>query len=404
MRMETRQSLKGVPDENGFFGRFGGQYAPEMLIPALEELAVEYSRLKNNKQFIGELNKLYSTYAGRPTSLYFASHLTKYAGGAKIFLKREDLVHGGAHKLNNALGQALVAKHLGKRRLIAETGAGQHGTATAMVGALFGFKTDIYMGEVDIKRQMPNVKRMQLMGAQVIPVTSGSRTLKDAVNEALRDWITTVEDSHYLIGSAVGPHPFPMMVRDFQKVIGEELLEQTQTEIGKTPDVVVACVGGGSNAAGTFYPLIDEDVELVGIEAGGKGEKLGENGASLTHGKPGIIHGGFSYLIQDEIGQIIPTHSISAGLDYPGVGPEHAFWKDIGRVKYIPVSDREAIEAFQLVSRLEGIIPALESSHAIAYAIKRAKKMNENESLVVTLSGRGDKDLDQALSLLEGNQ
>ncbi|RMG22055.1 MAG: tryptophan synthase subunit beta [Methanobacteriota archaeon] len=399
--MESNQSLKNVPDQKGFFGRFGGKYAPEMLMPALEELEEAYAQLRNNKMFMEELNMLYETYAGRPTPLYFASRLTEYAGGAKIYLKREDLVHGGAHKLNNALGQALVAKHLGKKRLIAETGAGQHGTATAMVGALFGLKTDIYMGEVDIERQMPNVKRMQLMGARVIPVSSGSRTLKDAVNEALRDWITSVETSHYLIGSAVGPHPFPMMVRDFQKVIGEELLSQARSQIGDIPDVVVACVGGGSNAAGTFFPLVDEEIELIGIEAGGKSERLGDNGASLTHGKPGIIHGGFSYLIQDEIGQIIPTHSISAGLDYPGVGPEHAFWKEIGRVSYVPISDVEAVEAFRLVSRLEGIIPALESSHALAYGIKRASEMEKNEVLVITLSGRGDKDLDQVLSIIE---
>lgn len=399
--METIRSLKNVPDENGFFGRFGGQYAPEMLIPALEELSREYGILKKKRKFKEDLNQLYENYGGRPTPLYFASRLTEHVGGAKIYFKREDLVHGGAHKLNNALGQALVAKHIGKRRLIAETGAGQHGTATAMVGALFGFETDIYMGEVDIARQLPNVKRMKLMGAHVIPVKSGSRSLKDAVNEALRDWISSVETSHYLIGSVVGPHPFPMMVRDFQKIIGEELLHQFRTQLARDPDVVVACVGGGSNAAGTFYPLIDEKIELIGIEAGGKGRNTGDNGASLTYGRPGIIHGGYSYLIQDEIGQIIPTHSISAGLDYPGVGPEHAFWKEIGRVSYRPISDEDAVTAFQLITRLEGIIPALESSHALAYAIRRAKKMKKNETIVVTLSGRGDKDLDQILPLLE---
>ncbi len=397
--METIKTLKNVPDQHGFFGKFGGQYAPEILKPALDELVEAYSRLRQNQEFHDELYRLNSTYSGRPTPIYFANRLTGHAGGAQIYLKREDLLHGGAHKINNAIGQALIAKYLGKNRLIAETGAGQHGTATAMVGALFGMETVIYMGTKDIERQLPNVKRMKLMGADVVPVNKGSKTLKDAVNEAMRDWVTNVETSHYLIGSVVGPHPFPMIVRDFQSVIGEEIKLEFPEKYGKLPDIVVACVGGGSNAAGTFYPLVDENVDLYGAEAGGIGESAGNNSASLSLGSSGIIHGAYTYMIQNREGHIIPTHSVSAGLDYPGVGPEHAFWKECGRVKYLPVSDEEALETFKLVSKLEGIIPALESAHAISLALKLAKEKSKDTRIVVTLSGRGDKDLDSVLGM-----
>ena len=334
-------------------------------------------------------------YGGRPTPLYHAKNLSKYAGGAQIYLKREDLVHGGAHKFNNVMGQGLLTKILGKQRIIAETGAGQHGTATAMVGAVLDIPTEIYMGEVDIARQKPNVKRMELMGAEVIPVKSGSRTLKDAVNEALRDWVKSVEYTHYLIGSVVGPHPFPMIVRDFQSIIGQELKEQTIEAFGEFPDVIIACVGGGSNAAGSFYPFVDDNVDLIGVEAGGKGKEFGSNSSTLSTGSPGILHGSKSYLLQDHQGQIHETYSVSAGLDYPGVGPEHSFWKDVGRVTYTTVLDHDAIKAFHILAQKEGIIPALESAHAISYALDYANSLDKDDKIVVTLSGRGDKDLQQ---------
>lgn len=386
--------IQDVPNASGMYGKFGGKFAPEILIPALSELETAYATLQEDPLFLQELKQLQKTFLGRKTPLYHAKRLSDNAGGAQIYFKREDLVHGGAHKGNNVLGQALIAKSLGKNRIIAETGAGQHGTATAMVGALFGLETEIYMGAKDIQRQQPNVQRMQLMGAKVIPVTSGSGTLKDAVNEAMRDWVRTVDETHYLIGSVVGPHPFPMIVRDFQSVIGKELLKQTQVQVGDLPDVVMACAGGGSNAAGTFYPLVDQQqIELIGVEAGGRSDKLGENSASISLGSPGVLHGSYSYLIQDSDGQVQETHSISAGLDYPGIGPEHAYWNDIGRVKYVSCKDDDAIKAMKLTSRLEGIIPALESSHAIHIALELAQERPKDEVIVLTLSGRGDKDI-----------
>ena len=379
----------GIP-KDGRFGEFGGKYIPETLAPAIEELEKNYLKIKNDKNFKKELGKLLIDYAGRPTPIYFAKNLTKTIGGAKIYLKREDLLHGGAHKINNTLGQALLAKRMGKKRIIAETGAGQHGVATAMACASLGLKAEIYMGYVDTLRQKQNVFRMELLGAKVHPVKSGSKTLKDAINEAMRDWITNVDSTYYLLGSAVGPHPYPLMVRDFQAVIGTEIKKQMK----KIPNAVIACVGGGSNAIGTFYPLIDTNAKIIGIEAGGKGIKTKLHSAPLTAGKKGVLHGMMTYLMQDKDGQISETHSISAGLDYPGVGPEHAYLKDKNRVEYKAVTDDEVIDAFLILTRTEGIIPALESAHAIAYAIKISKKMKKTESIVVTLSGRGDKDID----------
>ena len=379
----------GIP-KDGRFGEFGGKYIPETLAPAIEELEKNYLKIKNDKNFKKELGKLLIDYAGRPTPIYFAKNLTKTIGGAKIYLKREDLLHGGAHKINNTLGQALLAKRMGKKRIIAETGAGQHGVATAMACASLGLKAEIYMGYVDTLRQKQNVFRMELLGAKVHPVKSGSKTLKDAINEAMRDWITNVDSTYYLLGSAVGPHPYPLMVRDFQAVIGTEIKKQMK----KIPNAVIACVGGGSNAIGTFYPLIDTNAKIIGIEAGGKGIKTKLHSAPLTAGKKGVLHGMMTYLMQDKDGQISETHSISAGLDYPGVGPEHAYLKDKNRVEYKAVTDDEVINAFLILTRTEGIIPALESAHAIAYAIKISKKMKKTESIVVTLSGRGDKDID----------
>ena len=378
----------GIP-KDGRFGDFGGKYIPETLAPAIEELEKNYLKIRNDPIFKKELNKFLTEYAGRPTPLYLAKNLTKKIGGAKIYLKREDLLHGGAHKINNTLGQALLAKRMGKKRIIAETGAGQHGVATAMACACLGLKAEIYMGYVDIERQKQNVFRMELLGAKVHSVKSGSQTLKDAINEAMRDWITNVESTYYLLGSAVGPHPYPLMVRDFQSVIGNEIKKQMK----KTPDTVIACVGGGSNAIGTFYPLIDSKAEIVGIEAGGKGLNTLYHSAPLSAGTKGVLHGMMTYLMQDAQGQIQETHSISAGLDYPGVGPEHSFLKDEKRVKYKAVTDDEVINAFLILTKTEGIIPALESAHAIAYAMKIAKKMKKSESVVVTLSGRGDKDI-----------
>ena len=379
----------GMP-KDGRFGEFGGKYIPETLAPAIEELEKNYLKIRNDKNFKKELGRLLIDYAGRPTPIYFAKNLTKTIGGAKIYLKREDLLHGGAHKINNTLGQALLAKRMGKKRIIAETGAGQHGVATAMACASLGLKAEIYMGYVDTLRQKQNVFRMELLGAKVHPVKSGSKTLKDAINEAMRDWITNVDSTYYLLGSAVGPHPYPLMVRDFQAVIGTEIKKQMK----KIPNAVIACVGGGSNAIGTFYPLIDTNAKIIGIEAGGKGIKTKLHSAPLTAGKKGVLHGMMTYLMQDKDGQISETHSISAGLDYPGVGPEHAYLKDKNRVEYKAVTDDEVINAFLILTRTEGIIPALESAHAIAYAIKISKKMKKTESIVVTLSGRGDKDID----------
>ena len=379
----------GIP-KDGRFGEFGGKYIPETLAPAIEELEKNYLKIRNDENFKKELGKLLIDYAGRPTPIYFAKNLTKTIGGAKIYLKREDLLHGGAHKINNTLGQALLAKRMGKKRIIAETGAGQHGVATAMACASLGLKAEIYMGYVDTLRQKQNVFRMELLGAKVHPVKSGSKTLKDAINEAMRDWITNVDSTYYLLGSAVGPHPYPLMVRDFQAVIGTEIKKQMK----KIPNAVIACVGGGSNAIGTFYPLIDTNAKIIGIEAGGKGIKTKLHSAPLTAGKKGVLHGMMTYLMQDKDGQISETHSISAGLDYPGVGPEHAYLKDKNRVEYKAVTDDEVIDAFLILTRTEGIIPALESAHAIAYAIKISKKMKKTESIIVTLSGRGDKDID----------
>ena len=388
----------GIP-KDGRFGEFGGKYIPETLAPAIEELEKNYLQIRNDKNFKKELGRLLIDYAGRPTPIYFAKNLTKTIGGAKIYLKREDLLHGGAHKINNTLGQALLAKRMGKKRIIAETGAGQHGVATAMACASLGLKAEIYMGYVDTLRQKQNVFRMELLGAKVHAVKSGSKTLKDAINEAMRDWITNVDSTYYLLGSAVGPRPYPLMVRDFQTVIGTEIKKQMK----KIPNVVIACVGGGSNAIGTFYPLIDTNVKIIGIEAGGKGIKTKLHSAPLTDGKKGVLHGMMTYLMQDNDGQISKTHSISAGLDYPGVGPEHAYLKDKNRVEYKAVTDDEVIDAFLILTRTEGIIPALESAHAIAYAIKISKKMKKTESIVVTLSGRGDKDIDIVKEYLAKN-
>ena len=388
----------GIP-KDGRFGEFGGKYIPETLAPAIEELEKNYLKIRNDKNFKKELNRLLIDYAGRPTPIYFARNLTKTIGGAKIYLKREDLLHGGAHKINNTLGQALLAKRMGKKRIIAETGAGQHGVATAMACASLGLKAEIYMGYVDTLRQKQNVFRMELLGAKVHAVKSGSKTLKDAINEAMRDWITNVDSTYYLLGSAVGPHPYPLMVRDFQTIIGTEIKKQMK----KIPNVVIACVGGGSNAIGTFYPLIDTNAKIIGIEAGGKGVKTKLHSAPLTAGKKGVLHGMMTYLMQDKDGQISETHSISAGLDYPGVGPEHAYLKDKNRVEYKAVTDNEVIDAFLILTRTEGIIPALESSHAIAHAIKISKKMKKTESIVVTLSGRGDKDIDIVKEYLAKN-
>ena len=385
--------------KDGRFGEFGGKYIPETLVPAIEELEEYYLKFKNDKNFKKELDYYLREYAGRPTPLYFAKNLTQKIGGAKIYLKREDLLHGGAHKINNTLGQALLAKKMKKKRIIAETGAGQHGVATAMACAALGLKTEVYMGYKDTIRQKLNVFRMNLLGCKVYTVKSGSQTLKDAINEAIRDWITNVKTTYYLLGSAVGPHPYPVMVRDFQSIIGKEIKQQMK----KIPDTVIACVGGGSNAIGTFYPLMDTDTEMIGVEAAGKGLKSGHHSATLSAGSKGVLHGMMTYLLQDKEGQIKETHSISAGLDYPGVGPEHSYLKDEKRVKYRSATDAEVIDAFLMLTRTEGILPALESAHAIAEAIKVAKKMKKSESIVVTLSGRGDKDVEVVQEYLEKN-
>jgi tryptophan synthase beta chain len=394
MKTEPMKKLSSYPVD-GKFGKYGGRFIPEVLMKAVNELEAAYEQAKNDASFNKELASYLSEYAGRPTTLYYAANLTQKVGGAKIYLKREDLAHGGAHKINNTLAQALLAKRMGKTRIIAETGAGQHGVATAMAGAVLGLKAEIYMGTDDMARQRLNVFRMKLMGAEVHPVEAGSKTMKDAINTAFRDWVTNLENTHYLIGSVVGPHPYPMMIRDFQSVIGSELKEQFKQKEGKLPDAIVACVGGGSNAAGTFYPFEDEEtVKLYGVEAAGEGIETGKHAASIGAGEEGVFHGMLTYVLQDEAGQIQNTHSVSAGLDYPGVGPEHSFLSALKRAEYVSINDNEAVDAFLALSQAEGIIPALESSHALAYAMKLAKQMKENQSIVVTLSGRGDKDVE----------
>ena len=384
-----------MTEKQGYFGNYGGRFVPETLVPALDELTAAYNAIQKDVKFWQEYESLCHYYAGRPTPLYFAGRLTERCGGAKILLKREDLAHTGAHKINNALGQVLLAKKLGKTRIIAETGAGQHGVATAAVAARMGMECVIYMGEEDIQRQKLNVFRMKLMGAEVRPVSSGSRTLKDAINEAFRDWVSNVSNTHYLIGSAVGPHPYPSMVRDFQAIIGKETREQMLAEYKRLPDYIVACVGGGSNSIGMFHPFLnDKEVRLIGVEAAGHGLETGEHAATLAVGTVGVLHGAKSYVLQDKDGQILETHSISAGLDYPGVGPEHSFLKDSGRATYVAINDKEALDGFQMLCRTEGIIPALESSHAIAHAAKLAGTLSKEQIIVINLSGRGDKDLD----------
>jgi len=405
--MNTQQTTtRVVPDENGRFGQFGGKFVPETLMNAVASLEVAFEEARRDPAFVNELNDLLSEYAGRPTPLTYAERLTEALGGARIYLKREDLNHTGAHKLNNALGQALLAKRMGKKSIIAETGAGQHGVASATVAAKLGLSCKVFMGEEDIRRQSLNVFRMKLLGAEVIPAVSGSRTLKDATNEAIRHWVTHVEETFYVIGSVVGPHPYPYIVREFQKIIGEETRGQILQMLGRLPDEVIACVGGGSNAIGMFYPFIQDDtVALRGVEAAGHGVDTDKHAATLSLGRPGVIHGSLTYLLQDEHGQVQEAHSISAGLDYPGVGPEHSYLKDNGRVTYTSVTDKEALDAVQLLCRTEGIIPALESAHAIAEAIKRAPQMSSDQILVICLSGRGDKDvltIQDALQELEG--
>ncbi len=392
-----------MPDGAGRFGDFGGRYIPETLTRALDELTAQYEAAIGDEKFQAELNGLLRNYVGRPSPLYHAERLSRKCGGAQIYLKREDLNHTGAHKINNTLGQALLTVRMGKRRVIAETGAGQHGVATATACARFGLPCVVYMGEEDIRRQKPNVFSMKLLGAEVRPVTSGSRTLRDAINEAMRDWMSSVETTHYILGSVVGPHPFPRIVRDFQSVIGRETIEQCRQQLGRMPEVVVACVGGGSNAAGMFYPFVEvPGVELVGVEAGGKSDVPGDHAAPLSFGSPGVLHGSFSYVLQDEDGQTCDVHSISAGLDYPGVGPEHSYWKDTGRVRYTSCRDADALAAFDLLASNEGILPALESSHGISEACRIAAARPKDDVVVVCLSGRGDKDAAEIARLKGG--
>ncbi len=394
--------FSSMPDASGRFGPYGGRYVAETLIHALDELQKIYAELKDDPEFVRQFQDDLTNYVGRPSPLYLAERLTEQAGGAKIYFKREDLNHTGAHKINNTIGQALLAKHTGKKRIIAETGAGQHGVASATIAARLGLECVVYMGADDVARQAPNVFRMKLLGAEVVPVTSGSRTLKDALNEALRDWVTNVDDTFYIIGTVAGPHPYPQLVRDFQSVIGREARQQMLEREGRLPDALVACVGGGSNAIGLFHPFLDDrEVRMYGVEAGGDGVETGRHAAPLSAGRPGVLHGNKTYLMADDNGQIIETHSVSAGLDYPGVGPEHSWLKDIGRVEYVSINDKEALEAFHLTTRKEGIIPALESSHAVAYAMKKAATMSPEEILLVNLSGRGDKDI-QTVAELEG--
>ncbi|MEC0124343.1 tryptophan synthase subunit beta [Paenibacillus pabuli] len=393
-----------LPDQHGRFGPFGGRFVPETLMNALIELEEAYSHFSEDEEFNKELNYLLSEYSGRETPLYHAEQLSRRLGGPKIYLKREDLNHTGAHKINNAIGQGLLAKRMGKKKVIAETGAGQHGVATATVAALLGLECKVFMGEEDTQRQQLNVFRMKLLGAEVIPVTSGTRTLKDAGNEALRYWVSNVEDTFYVLGSVVGPHPYPMMVRNFQRVIGDETRRQIQEIEGRLPDVIVAAVGGGSNAIGMFYPFIeDQDVKLVGVEAAGKGVDTEFHAATMSKGTHGVFQGSMSYLLQDEYGQVQPAHSISAGLDYPGVGPEHSYLKDIERAKYVPITDQEALDALQLLSRTEGIIPALESAHAVAQVIKLAPELSADDIVVICLSGRGDKDVESIMKYTGGD-
>ena len=388
------EALTVMPDEKGHFGPYGGQFVSEILMTALAELDQAYRHLKNDKNFLAEFHHDLEHYVGRPSPLYFAERLTKQMGGARIMLKREDLNHTGAHKINNCIGQALLAKYMGKPRVIAETGAGQHGVASATVAARFGLKCRVYMGSDDIARQSPNVYRMKLLGAEVVPVTSGSRTLKDALSEAMRDWVTNVDDTYYIIGTVAGPHPYPMLVRDFQSVIGIEARAQCLKQFGTMPDAIVACVGGGSNAMGIFYPFLeDRDVRLIGVEPAGHGLETGQHAAPLSKGKIGILQGNRTYLMQDSDGQVLDTYSISAGLDYPGVGPEHAWLKDIKRAEYVAVDDKQALHAFRQLNRLEGILPALESAHGLAYAMDLAATMSKDEIIIVNLSGRGDKDI-----------
>ncbi|HYO10321.1 MAG TPA: tryptophan synthase subunit beta [Tepidisphaeraceae bacterium] len=394
-------SLANVPDALGHFGPYGGTFVPETLVAALQQLDAEYAKAKDDPSFREEFEYYLREFVGRPSRLYFAKRLTEKWGGPKIYLKREDLNHTGAHKINNCIGQALLTRRMGKKRIIAETGAGQHGVATATVGALFDLKTDVYMGAEDVRRQNLNVFRMKLMGASVVEVHSGLKTLKDALNEAMRDWMGSVDTTHYIIGTVAGPHPFPAMVRDFQACIGREARAQCLEIEGRLPDAVIACVGGGSNAAGIFYPFVDDkNVKMIGVEAGGRGSALGQHAASLSQGKPGVLHGSLSYVLQDEDGQTADVHSVSAGLDYPGVGPEHSFWKDAGRVDYVPITDEEALEAFQVVAQSEGIIPALESAHAFAQAAKTAQTMGKDQILLVNCSGRGDKDCQEVARLI----
>ena len=390
---------------HGYFGEFGGRFVIETLVPALEQLEAEYKKAKRDKKFKNTLAKLLADYAGRPSPLYFAKRLTGHLGGARIYLKREDLNHTGSHKINNTIGQGLLTLRMGKGRVIAETGAGQHGVATATAAALFGLKCDVYMGTDDMERQKLNVYRMRLMNARVIPVTSGSRTLKDATNEALRDWIASVKETHYIIGSVVGPHPFPTIVRDLQSVIGVEARRQILAVEKKLPNLLIACVGGGSNSMGLFHPFYnDSGVKMIGVEAGGKGNSLGNHSATISRGSVGVLHGSRSFLLQDRDGQIMPTHSISAGLDYPGVGPEHSFYKKSGRAKYVVETDAAAVRAFDLLSRLEGIMPALESAHAIAHVCKAARRMKKNQVIVVCLSGRGDKDVGELSAMSKSDE
>ena len=394
MQMQEDLQNYNFPDHKGHFGPYGGVFVPETLIHALEDLRDNYEKLKNTPSFMEEFHDDLKHFVGRPSPVYYAKRLSEMLGGAQIWLKREDLNHTGAHKVNNTVGQALLARHMGKKRIIAETGAGQHGVASATVAARYGMECVVYMGSEDIKRQASNVYRMRLLGAEVVPVESGSKTLKDALNEAMRDWVTNVENTFYIIGTVAGPHPYPMIVRDFNSVVGEELKTQMPQLIGRQPDAVIACVGGGSNALGVFYPYIkDEGVRLIGVEAGGSGIDTGKHAAPLASGTPGVLHGNRTYLMQDPNGQIIETHSISAGLDYPGVGPEHSWLKDIGRAEYVSANDDEALEAFHKLTKIEGVMPALETAHAVAHAMKIAPDMSSDQVLLVNLSGRGDKDM-----------
>jgi len=397
--------VQNLPDAAGHFGTFGGVYVPETLVAALDQLAAEYDRARRDPQFARELDFYLREFVGRPSVLYHARRMTEHLGGAQIWLKREDLNHTGAHKINNTIGQALLTVRMGKKRVIAETGAGQHGVATATAAAVFGLECDVYMGSEDIRRQNLNVFKMKLLGARVIEVNSGSRTLKDATNQAMRDWMGSVEHTHYIIGSVVGPHPFPMIVRDFQSIIGTETKAQCLQTLGRLPDAIVACVGGGSNAAGMFAPFVSEaSVKLIGVEAGGRGTALGQHAASLTAGRPGVLHGSLSYVLQTDDGQTADVHSCSAGLDYPGVGPEHAYWKDTGRVEYVSITDAEALAAFGLLSEKEGILPALECAHAIAHVTKLAPAMSSDQTIVINLSGRGDKDSQEVARLMAGSE